>query len=74
MSAPRSGLVGRMVSLQVTRGDVRAAEVCEVVACQAAGEYGYWRILVATHDGALLSTSPGEVTLVAELAGDGPYR
>lgn len=36
--------------------------------------YGYWRILVATHDGALLESSPNELALIAEPDGEGPYR
>ena len=34
------GLVGRLVSVKVMRGDTEAREVCEVVACQTGGEYG----------------------------------
>lgn len=74
MSAPQSGLVGRMVSMKVKRGGVVTAEACEVMACQAAGDYGSWSILVATHDGKLLGASLDQLTLVAERAGNGPYR
>jgi hypothetical protein len=67
------GLVGRTVQYAVRRGDVTAPELCEVVACQAAGEYGYWRMLVVTHDGTLLSVEYGQCKLVAE-PDTGPYR
>lgn len=67
------GLVGRTVMAKVTRAGVSAAEPCEVVACQAAGEYANWHILVATHDGVLIDLSYANVTLVAN-SDVGPYR
>lgn len=72
MSTP-PGLVGRTVMTAVKRGDVVADEPCEVMACQTAGEYGGWSILVATRDGVLLVKSPADVKLVAE-PDSGPYR
>ena len=68
------GLVGRLVSVKVMRGDTEAREVCEVVACQTGGEYGTWRILVATHDGTLLEYGTRDMTLVGEPQQGGPYR
>lgn len=67
------GLVGRTVQHAVRRGDVTAPELCEVVACQAAGEYGSWHILIATTDGTLLSVDYSGCKLVADLD-TGPYR
>lgn len=74
MMRPAPGLVGRTVMMKVKRGETVAPEPCEVVACQAAGEFGSWRILVATHDGTLLHAEPSALTLVAEPGGEGPYR
>lgn len=68
------GLVGRLVMTEVSRGDKKAEEACEVVACQTGGEYGSWRILVATSDGYLLEKVSSSVRLVATPDGGGPYR
>ena len=78
------GLVGRFVSTKVARKvqlepngrwhDVADIEVCEVVACEL--ETGSdWRLLVATHDGTLLSVGRPNCTLVpAPSTSDGPFR
>ena len=68
------GIVGRMVMMPVKRGDQIADEICEVVACQAVGEYGTWHILVVTSDGKLLDTGTKELRLIADPGGEGPYR
>jgi len=43
------------------------------MACITGGEVGWWRILVATRDGRLLSVDYPMVMLVASDS-DGPYR
>jgi len=63
-----------MVMAPVKRGDTISNEPCEVVACQYAGDYASWSILVVTHDGVLLSQNPSYLQLIAEPATDGPYR
>lgn len=60
--------------VEVKRGEATAMEACEVMACQAAGESGYWRIMVATHDGTLLSVDYNKLRLIDDSDGAGPYR
>ncbi len=67
------GLVGRMVMVEVKRGEVVDQEPCEVVACQAAGEYGNWKVLVATREGHLLDVGYTQLRLIAD-PDAGPYR
>lgn len=72
---PPSGIVGRFVSCEVKRGETTAPEVCEVVACQAAGDHGNWHLLVATHDGSFLEVGPHRCKLVGSPGSPGnPYR
>ncbi len=74
MSVP-VGLVGRFATMKVTRGEEVNDEVCEVMACQAAGEYGYYRILVATQDGTILQVGYEALKLVPiPSSSAGPYR
>ncbi len=68
------GIVGRLVSTRVKRGEETTDEVCEVVACQTGGEYGSYRILVATHDGTLLQVGYDDIKLVSPSSAEGPYR
>ena len=68
------GLVGRMVSVRLTRGDVTTTEICEVVACQTGGADGCWQLLVATREGQLINTSTDRCRLVAVDDAAGPYR
>jgi hypothetical protein len=58
---------------KVKRGEVEDDEPCEVVACQAAGDYGDWRVLVATHEGVLLSVAYTTLRLIST-PDTGPYR
>lgn len=72
--APVVGLVGRMVMVKLKRGETEKDEPCEVVACQAVGEHGSWRVLVATHDGQLADVSDWpKLRLIAD-PDNGPYR
>lgn len=73
VNKPTPGLVGRMVMHKVKRGEQSAEEVCEVMACQVS-EGGYWQILIATHDGALLQVDFRMIRLCAEQVEGGPYR
>jgi hypothetical protein len=74
MSAP-VGIVGRFVSCEVKRGDLKEREVCEVVACQTGGDYGSWKIMLATHDGSLIDVSISQVKLIPTPSdSSGPYR
>jgi hypothetical protein len=69
-----SGLIGRTVMAKITRGEVTAAEPCEVVACQTGGQCGTWKVMIATHDGTLLSVGYDTIKLVALDDHAGPYR
>lgn len=73
---PLVGIVGRFVEVTVRRGEVDAVEACEVMACQysGGGMSCYWSILVATHDGTLISFGPERVKLAPQPTGEGPYR
>lgn len=71
--APTSGLIGRMVMVKLRRDEIEKDEPCEVVACQAVGEHGSWRVLVATHDGRLIDATWPELILIAD-PDNGPYR
>lgn len=79
MASAPVGIVGRYVMHKFTRGAGEQAkeveEPCEVIACQAAGEYGTWRILVATNDGWVLEGRMRDLRLVATPNTEGgPYR
>lgn len=74
-----AGIIGRFVLHDVTRGEgadqKKTQEPCEVVACQASGEYGTWKILLSTSGGYLIETGPSRCRIIAEpKIGDGPYR
>lgn len=74
-----SGIVGRFVSVELKRAGKTAMEACEVMACQTGGEYGYWRLLVATRDGQLVSidvssTLTSTLRLIPLDESGGPYR
>ncbi len=58
---------------KVQRAGVETEEPCEVMACQAAGEYGSWHVLIVTHDGVLLDVGYTQLRLVAD-PDTGPYR
>jgi hypothetical protein len=71
----KPGLVGRYVSVPMKQGEKTFNEVCEVVACQVGGDYGSYRILVATSNGKLHQVGYDSITLVADPTSEGsPYR
>ena len=74
MSKTNPGIVGRLVMAKVKRGEKSDDEVCEVVACQICSTGGYYRLLIATHDGYLLEHDTAKVKLVAPAISEGPYR
>lgn len=66
------GIVGRFVSFRFQRGETVVVEPCEVMACEAS-QYA-WRLLIATHDGTLLTVDTmSDVSLVATPSEE-PYR
>lgn len=78
MRAP-VGIVGRYVMRKFMRGEgaerKEVEEPCEVVACEYAAGY-CWRLLVATHDGYLISVEYGSSLRLVPTPNTegGPYR